>query len=74
MRRNPTTPPTKHPDYPFIFPKARVETHPATDAWMQGDRYGTVKAVRASDETALVSMQRSGRDRRFRLQDLITVV
>ena len=23
----------------------RVELHPATDAWMRGDRYGTVKSV-----------------------------
>ena len=31
----------KNPIHPFE-PGDRVETHPATDAWMQGLRYGTV--------------------------------
>ena len=26
----------------------RVQLHPATDAWMRGDRYGRVAAVRGS--------------------------
>lgn len=28
-----------------MAPGTRVELHPATDAWMRGDRYGTVVGV-----------------------------
>jgi hypothetical protein len=37
----------------------RVELHPATDAWMQGDRYGAVVAV--GRKLVHVRMDRSGR-------------
>lgn len=47
----------------------RVELHPATDAWMQGDRYGEVtrlhpastKLVNASRGLVRVRMDKSGR-------------
>lgn len=32
------------------FPKGqRVTTHPATDAWMRGDRYGVVVEINETD-------------------------
>ena len=37
----------------------RVQTHPATDLWMQGDRYGTVESV--GRLRVAVRMDRSGR-------------
>ncbi len=37
----------------------RVELHPATDAWMQGDRFGTVSSV--GRKYVRVTMDRSGR-------------
>ncbi len=41
----------------------RVELHPATDAWMLGDRFGTV--VRVGRRLVHVRMDRSGRVRRL---------
>ena len=54
----------------------RIELHPATDAWMSGDRYGTI--VKTTMRTAnmidprdsaivfvTVKMDKSGRTRRF---------
>lgn len=37
----------------------RVELHPATDAWMRGDRYGTIKKV--TKKYYHIAMDRSGR-------------
>lgn len=37
----------------------RVETHPATDAWMQGDRYGEVVSI--GRKYVHVKLDRSGR-------------
>jgi hypothetical protein len=37
----------------------RVELHPATDAWMQGDRYGQV--VLLGRRYVHIKMERSGR-------------
>lgn len=37
----------------------RVQLHPATDAWMRGDRYGTI--VRVTRTRIHVHMDRSGR-------------
>jgi hypothetical protein len=37
----------------------RVELHPATDAWMMGDRYGEV--VKVGTKYVHVKMDRSGR-------------
>lgn len=46
----------------------RVQAHPATDAWMSGDRYGTVSKV--GRELVHVRMDRSGRTRKFRPDDV----
>jgi hypothetical protein len=40
----------------------RVELHPATDAWMSGDRFGTVEEV-SRVGSLYVRMDRSGRTR-----------
>ena len=37
----------------------RVELHPATDAWMMGDRYGTIVKVNKSNVS--IKMDKSGR-------------
>lgn len=37
----------------------RVQLHPATDAWMSGDRYGTI--TRVGTKFYHVAMDRSGR-------------
>ena len=47
----------------------RVELHPATDAWMSGDRYGTIVKVNswditdgaASNVNVSIKMDKSGR-------------
>lgn len=41
----------------------RVELHPATDAWMMGDRYGEV--VKVGRQLLHVRMDRSGKVRRI---------
>lgn len=52
-------------------PGARVQAHPATDAWMSGDRYGVIH--RAGTKYVHVKMDRSGRIRRF-TPDLLETV
>lgn len=49
----------------------RVQTHPATDAWMFGDRYGEVTAI--GRVYIHVRMERSGRTLRFVPADLINI-
>lgn len=51
---------------PIYTTGARVELHPATDAWMQGDRYGVVVAVACRRGRVVYSVlcDRSGRVRR----------
>lgn len=49
----------------------RVESHPATDAWIMGDRYGTVVKVGAA--YVHVRMDRSGRVRKFPFRDVLAV-
>ena len=44
-------------------PGERIELHPATDAWMSGDRFGTVVRQLRSG-ILLVKMDVSGRTRR----------
>lgn len=46
----------------------RIELHPATDAWMSGDRYGEI--VRCGKLLIYVKMDRSGRTRRCRHHDI----
>lgn len=46
-------------DLPAGMKDRRVELHPATDAWMRGDRYGIVASV--GRKYVHVKMDRSGR-------------
>lgn len=46
----------------------RVQTHPATDVWMRGDRYGTV--VRVGRKYVHVALDRSERTLRFLPENL----
>lgn len=50
---------------------ARVESHPATDAWMRGDRYGVV--VRIGRKLVYVRMDRSGHTLRFSPDNLTAI-
>jgi hypothetical protein len=64
MRSMPTEGPA-----PCGFEKGdRVQAHPATNAWMRGDRYGTVEA--ASSRKVQVRMDRSGKRLNFAPRDL----
>jgi hypothetical protein len=51
----------------------RVQLHPATDAWMAGDRYGTVAYGSKHATHVLVHCDRSDRIRRMRPQDITHV-
>lgn len=56
----------KHPAK-FVY-GALVATHPATDAWMQGDRYGV---SRGTNPHGLVTVKLdSGRTRHFKPEDI----
>lgn len=62
---------------PFT-PGTRVQLHPATDAWMQGDRFGTVigygrrsKRQVSGPRPILVKMDRSGRTRRLHPDNIL---
>jgi len=59
------------PDMAGFAVGTRVQAHPATDAWMRGDRFGTVAAV--GRKLVHVRMERSGRVLRFG-PDLLTIV
>lgn len=58
-------------EIPALTIGQRVELHPATDAWMMGDRYGEV--VKIGRTYIHVKMDRSGKVRKVRA-DLLTVV
>lgn len=47
----------------------RIETHPATDLWMRGDRYGTI--TRVGRKYLSVDMDRSGHRVMLRPRDVI---
>lgn len=49
----------------------RVESHPGTNAWIFGDRYGTV--VKVGTKYVHVKMDRSGRVLRFAPSRVIAV-
>lgn len=51
-------------------PGQRVQMHPATDAWMQGDRYGQVTGIGRAYVHVL--MDRSGRTLKVRPKNLLT--
>lgn len=70
--------------YAHFKPDDRVQTHPATDTWMRGDRYGTVTKVtfrsyRKLDprdsfkEIVHVKMDRSGKVIKFHPSNLMPV-
>lgn len=50
---------------------ARVETNPACDCWMQGDRFGEI--TKLGSKYIHVKMDRSGKTRKFLPRDLLTV-
>lgn len=47
----------------------RVELHPATDAWMMGDKFG--KVVKVTSRSVHVLMDRSGKVRRMHRDNVI---
>lgn len=49
----------------------RVELHPATDAWMRGDRYGRITTI--GDKHVHVLLERSNTTRRFLPRDIRAV-
>lgn len=49
----------------------RVQTHPATDAWIFGDRYGTITKI--GYKYIHVLLDRSGRTLAFRPKDLLPI-
>lgn len=49
----------------------RVQMHPATDAWTQGDRYGTVEMLGTDIDAYHVRMDRSERLLRVLARDLM---
>lgn len=54
-----------------LFPSGqRVASHPSTDAWMQGERYGEVVQVGRLTLTVSVKLDKSGKLRRFQPRDL----
>lgn len=70
---------TPHPSTGFAVGD-RVELHPATDAWMQGDRFGTVARVKvyssaylSPSQTVYVRLDRSERLCGFNPADLTVV-
>lgn len=52
-------------------PAQRVQAHPVTDCWMQGDRYGNV--TRVGRQYVTVKMDKSGRLLRFSPANLLAV-
>lgn len=49
----------------------RVQTHPATDSWMQGDRYGEV--VKIGHAYVHVKLDKSGLTKKFAPENLIRI-
>lgn len=54
-----------------FLPTHRVRTHPASDHWMRGERFGVVEKV--GKTRVHVRMDASGRLHRLRPQDLIVI-
>lgn len=55
-----------------LKPGMRVELHPGTDEWMRGDRYGEV--VERGTKTAVIKLDKSGRNLRCRPENLQRIV
>lgn len=49
----------------------RMMAHPATDAWMSGDRYGVV--VKIGSRVIHMRMDRSPRVRKFRPENVVPI-
>jgi hypothetical protein len=62
---------TRKPHSPELV-GLRVEIAPHLDAWMMGDRYGTIERVTAAH--VFVRMDRSGKVRRIRRTDVNDVI
>lgn len=56
-------------DKPTIAVGTRVQTHPATNAWMRGDRYGTIEGTRGNK--LAVRLDRSNKISYFTVENLI---
>jgi hypothetical protein len=54
----------------FLAVGGRVEAHPATDAWMSGDRYGTITKI--GRKYVHVQMDRSNRVRKFSFDNVMS--
>ena len=52
-------------------PEDRVQTHPATDAWMRGARYGTVEKV--TKQFVHVRLDATGTVVRFSPENLLPI-
>ncbi len=52
----------------------RVQLHPATDAWMQGDKYGEVLEVDRPEDRIRLRLDKSGRKAWFRIRDIAKTV
>jgi hypothetical protein len=50
----------------------RIELHPATDRWMSGERFATVKTVYSA--RVLVVGERSGKQFRLFPRDIVRVI
>jgi hypothetical protein len=52
----------RYPNVGWFSLNDRVELHPATDAWMRGDKYGDI--VKLGKKYVHVKMDRSGKTRK----------
>lgn len=64
--------PADAPELPAFDPGDRVETHPGTDTWVRGDRYGTVVRTLRTGRV-LVTLDRSGHTLRFHPSRILPV-
>jgi len=71
-RKSRTAQNPKPPSYqPTEFEGRRVELHPATDRWMQGDRFGTILGgVANRSGVYYVRLDRSGTTARLHIDNL----
>lgn len=55
------------------FKGHRVQLHPATDAWMCGDRYGEIVGYISASDCYRVKMDKSGRIYKIAVADVTLV-
>jgi hypothetical protein len=58
----------------FVKLGDRVQLHPATDAWMRGDRFGTVVSLHPKRKFVRVKMDVSGKLLRVSFHNLLETV